>query len=60
MNDKSKNEILPILKSQGEFTDIYLDNIKGMSSFMYNNRYMNDLEQKIEDAEKEGKENIPF
>lgn len=60
MNDKSKNEILPILKSQGEFTDIYLENIKGMSSFMYNNRYMNDLEQKIEDAEKEGKGKYSF
>ncbi|MDA1909424.1 site-specific integrase [Bacillus cereus] len=60
MDDKSQNEILPILKSQGEFTDIYLDNIKGISSFMYNNRYMNDLEQKIEDAEKEGKGKYAF
>ncbi|PHC59157.1 integrase, partial [Bacillus wiedmannii] len=50
MDNKSKNENLPILKSQGEFTDIYLHNIKVISSFMYNNRYMNDLEQKIEDA----------
>ncbi|MBH0345639.1 tyrosine-type recombinase/integrase [Bacillus pacificus] len=60
MDDKSQNEILPILKSQGEFTYIYLDNIKGISSFMYNNRYMNDLEQKIEDAEKEGKGKYAF
>ena len=60
MDDKSQNEILPILKSQREFTDIYLDNIKGISSFMYNNRYMNDLEQKIEDAEKEGKGKYAF
>ncbi|WP_070168681.1 tyrosine-type recombinase/integrase, partial [Bacillus wiedmannii] len=34
--------------------------IKGISSFMYNNRYMNDLEQKIEDAEKEGKGKYAF
>lgn len=60
MDDKSQNEILPILKSQGEFTYIYLDNIKVISSFMYNNRYMNDLEQKIEDAEKEGKGKYAF
>ncbi|MFB6732756.1 tyrosine-type recombinase/integrase [Bacillus mobilis] len=60
MDDKCQNEILPILKSQKEFTDIYLDNIKGISSFMYNNRYMNDLEQKIEDAEKEGKGKYAF
>ncbi|MDC6157482.1 site-specific integrase [Bacillus albus] len=60
MDDKSQNENLPILKSQREFTDIYLDNIKGISSFMYNNRYMNDLEQKIEDAEKEGKGKYAF
>ncbi len=60
MVDKSQNENLPILKSQREFTDIYLDNIKGISSFMYNNRYMNDLEQKIEDAEKEGKGKYAF
>ncbi|PEJ00676.1 integrase [Bacillus wiedmannii] len=60
MDNKSKNENLPILKSQGEFTDIYLHNIKVISSFMYNNRYMNDLEQKIEDAEKEGKGKYAF
>lgn len=60
MDDKKQNEILPILKSQREFTDIYLDNIKDISSFMYNNRYMNDLEQKIEDAEKEGKGKYAF
>ncbi|PFE08114.1 tyrosine-type recombinase/integrase [Bacillus cereus] len=60
MDDKNQNENLPILKSQREFTDIYLDNIKGISSFMYNNRYMNDLEQKIEDAEKEGKGKYAF
>ncbi|MGX7632575.1 tyrosine-type recombinase/integrase [Bacillus thuringiensis] len=60
MDDKSQNGILPILKSQREFTDIYIDNVKGISSFMYNNRYMNDLEQKIEDAEKEGKGKYAF
>ncbi|MEB9905313.1 tyrosine-type recombinase/integrase [Bacillus anthracis] len=60
MDDKKQNEILPILKSQREFIDIYLDNIKDISSFMYNNRYMNDLEQKIEDAEKEGKGKYAF
>lgn len=60
MDDKSQNENLPILKSQREFTDIYLHNIKVISSFMYNNRYMNDLEQKIEDAEKEGKGKYAF
>ncbi|MDA2324668.1 tyrosine-type recombinase/integrase [Bacillus cereus group sp. Bc177] len=60
MDNKSQNENLPILKSQGEFTDIYLHNIKVISSFVYNNRYMNDLEQKIEDAEKEGKGKYAF
>ncbi|CAM4311882.1 integrase [Bacillus cereus] len=60
MDNKSQNENLPILKSQREFTDIYLHNIKVISSFMYNNRYMNDLEQKIEDAEKEGKGKYAF
>jgi len=60
MDNKSKNENLPILKSQREFTDIYLHNIKVISSFMYNNRYMNDLEQKIEDAEKKGKGKYAF
>jgi len=60
MDNKSQNENLPIFKSQREFTDIYLHNIKVISSFMYNNRYMNDLEQKIEDAEKEGKGKYAF
>ncbi|MEF7557495.1 site-specific integrase [Bacillus thuringiensis] len=60
MDNKNQNDNLPILKSQREFTDIYLDNIKGISSFMYNNCYMNDLEQKIEDAEKEGKGKYAF
>ncbi|MFJ1104069.1 site-specific integrase (plasmid) [Bacillus sp. RA(2023)] len=60
MDDKNKKVFLPILKNQKEFIDTYLDNIKDIYSFMYNTRYMNDMEKKIEVAEKEGKRKYEF
>ncbi|PHE68140.1 tyrosine-type recombinase/integrase [Bacillus wiedmannii] len=60
MDDKNQRGLLPILKNEKEFTDTYLDNIKDITSFMYNKRYMNDMEQKIEVAEKEGKGKYEF
>jgi len=60
MDDKNQKGLLPILKNEKEFTDTYLDNIKDITSFMYNKRYMNDMEQKIEIAEKEGKGKYEF
>ncbi|MFK4431671.1 tyrosine-type recombinase/integrase [Bacillus sp. RC54] len=60
MDDKNQKGLLPILKNEKEFTDTYLDNIKDITSFMYNKRYMNDMEQKIEVAEKEGKGKYEF
>ncbi|PHA19877.1 tyrosine-type recombinase/integrase [Bacillus wiedmannii] len=60
MDDKNQKGLLPILKNEKEFTDTYLDNIKDITSFMYNKRYMNDMEQKIEGAEKEGKGKYEF
>lgn len=60
MDDNNQKVLLPILKNQKEFINIYLDNIKDISSFMYNNRHMNDVEQKIEVAEKEGKGKYEF
>ncbi|MED0997617.1 site-specific integrase [Bacillus mobilis] len=60
MDDNNQKVLLPILKNQKEFINMYLDNIKDISSFMYNNRHMNDVEQKIEVAEKEGKGKYEF
>ncbi|MFJ8456124.1 tyrosine-type recombinase/integrase [Bacillus paramycoides] len=55
MDDKNQKELLPITNNQQEFIDTYLEDIRGISSFLHNNRYMNDVEQKMEAAEKEGK-----
>ncbi|MCW9133607.1 site-specific integrase [Bacillus paramycoides] len=60
MDDKNQKELLPITNNQQEFIDIYLEDIRGIGSFLHNNRYMNDVEQKMEAAEKEGKGKYDF
>ncbi|MGE7852913.1 tyrosine-type recombinase/integrase [Bacillus paramycoides] len=60
MDDKNQKELLPITNNQQEFIDTYLEDIRGISSFLHNNRYMNDVEQKMEAAEKEGKGKYDF
>ncbi|EJR45026.1 hypothetical protein IIM_05111 [Bacillus cereus VD107] len=60
MDDKNQKELLPITNNQQEFIDTYLEDIRGIGSFLHNNRYMNDVEQKMEAAEKEGKGKYDF
>ncbi|MGE7635745.1 tyrosine-type recombinase/integrase [Bacillus paramycoides] len=60
MDDKNQKELLPITNNQQEFIDTYLEDIRGISSFLHNNRYMNDVEQKMEAAEKDGKGKYDF
>ncbi|NWK69039.1 tyrosine-type recombinase/integrase [Bacillus paramycoides] len=60
MDDKNQKELLPITNNQQEFIDTYLEDIRGISSFLHNNRYMNDVEQKMEAAEKESKGKYDF
>jgi site-specific recombinase XerD len=60
MNDKNQKELLPITNNEHEFIDTYLEDIRGIGSFLHNNRYMNDVEQKMEAAEKESKGKYDF
>ncbi|PFM64696.1 integrase [Bacillus cereus] len=60
MDDKNQKELLPITNNHQEFIDTYLEDIRGIGSFLHNNRYMNDVEQKMEAAEKEGKGKYDF
>lgn len=60
MDDKNQKEFLPITNNQKEFMDTYLEDIRGLGSLILNNRYINDVEQKMEAAEKEGKGKYDF
>ncbi|WP_144507465.1 tyrosine-type recombinase/integrase [Bacillus mycoides] len=60
MDDSNEKEVLPITNNQQEFIDTYLEDIRGIGSFLHNNRYMYDVEQKMEAAEKEGKGKYDF
>ena len=60
MDDKNQKEFLPITNNQQEFMDTYLEDIRGIGSLILNNRYINDVEQKMEAAEKEGKGKYDF
>lgn len=60
MDSKSKNEVLPITNYKKGFINTYLEDMNGVVLFLHNNRYMDAVEQKMEKAEKEGKENMIF
>ncbi|ALZ64557.1 Tyrosine recombinase XerC (plasmid) [Bacillus cereus] len=60
MDKKNQKELFPITNNQQQFIDKYLEDIRGIGSFLHNNRYINDVEQKIEAAEKEGKGKYDF
>ncbi|MEY8351314.1 site-specific integrase [Bacillus cereus] len=60
MDNKRYEEILPIINDNQEFIDTYLEDIRGLVPFLHNNRYIHDVEQKMEAAEKEGKGKYGF
>ncbi|MED1406988.1 tyrosine-type recombinase/integrase [Bacillus mycoides] len=60
MDNESENKILTIRNYESQFIDAYTDNIQSIVSFMNNSRYMNDVERKMEAAEKEGKGKYDF
>ncbi|WP_305927785.1 tyrosine-type recombinase/integrase [Bacillus mycoides] len=60
MDNNSENEILTIRNYKNQFIDTYIDNIQSIIPFMNNSRYINDVERKMEVAEKEGKGKYDF
>ncbi|PGZ57407.1 integrase [Bacillus cereus] len=55
MDNKNTKDNLPSIKNDNELIDIYLYNVRYIVSLLNNNRYMNNVEQKMEIAEKEEK-----
>lgn len=60
MDNKDKNEIIPTINDKNQFIDTYIEHIKDIVPFLNNNRYMNDVERKMEVAEKDGKGKYDF
>ncbi|KFM95017.1 site-specific integrase [Bacillus clarus] len=60
MDNKDKNEIIPTINDENQFIDTYIEHIKDIVPFLNNNRYMNDVERKMEVAEKDGKGKYDF
>ncbi|MFD0769172.1 tyrosine-type recombinase/integrase [Bacillus sp. CGMCC 1.60114] len=60
MDNKNGKEIISIKNNQNEFIDTYIDNIKDVVTFLNNSHYINDVEQKMEAAEREGKGKYDF
>ncbi|MDR5044967.1 site-specific integrase [Bacillus thuringiensis] len=55
MNKKNVKENLLIINNQSEYMDTYVENIKDIVPYLYNNSYVDMVEDKMEVAEKEGK-----
>ncbi|HDX9614118.1 TPA: site-specific integrase [Bacillus toyonensis] len=60
MDNKNKKENLPIIKNKSGYIDTYLENIRDIVPFLYNNRYVDTVEDKMEIAEKEGKSKYTY
>ncbi|NSW39446.1 site-specific integrase, partial [Bacillus sp. Xin1] len=60
MDSSNRKQLLPIVNNKKEFIDTYIEHIKDVSSFLNNNRHMNDVERKMEAAEKDGKGKYDF
>ncbi|PDZ44100.1 tyrosine-type recombinase/integrase [Bacillus wiedmannii] len=60
MDNKSGIENLPIINNQSDYIDTYLENIRDVFPFMHNNLYVDQVEEKMEVAEKEGKSKYTY
>lgn len=60
MDNKDKNETISTINDKNQFIDTYIEHIKDIVPFLNNNRYMNDVERKMEIAEKDGKGKYDF
>ncbi|ADY24868.1 site-specific integrase [Bacillus paranthracis] len=54
MDKQSGKDNLPIIINKGEDIDTYVENIRDMVPFLHDSRYVDNMEEKIEVAEKEG------
>ncbi|HHL0974437.1 TPA: tyrosine-type recombinase/integrase [Bacillus cereus] len=55
MYNKRKIEISPIINKRGQYIDSYVYNTRDIITYLHNNDYVNNVEKKMEVAEKEGK-----
>ncbi|AZJ24507.1 integrase (plasmid) [Bacillus wiedmannii bv. thuringiensis] len=60
MDKQNEKENLPITKNQSEDIDTYVENIRDMVPFLHDSRYVDKLEEKMEVAEKEGKNKYTY
>ncbi|CDN39495.1 tyrosine-type recombinase/integrase [Bacillus thuringiensis] len=60
MDNKNVKENSSIINNQSEYTDTYVDNLKGVVPFLHNDSYVDKLEEKMEVAEKEGKSKYTY
>ncbi|MCQ6529837.1 tyrosine-type recombinase/integrase [Bacillus mycoides] len=60
MDKKKRKEYLPIINNKNEFIGTYVENMKDIVPFLYNNGYVDKVEDKMEIAEKEGKSKYTY
>ncbi|MBO1582920.1 site-specific integrase [Bacillus sp. XF8] len=60
MDNMSSKELIAIRNDKKQFINTYIDNIQAVVPFMNDSSYIKDVEQKIEVAEKEGKDKYHF
>ncbi|HFK1716895.1 TPA: tyrosine-type recombinase/integrase [Bacillus cereus] len=60
MDNKNEKENLSIINKQSEYIDTYVENLRDVVPFLYNDSYVDKLEEKMELAEKEGKSKYTY
>ncbi|WP_144502593.1 tyrosine-type recombinase/integrase [Bacillus thuringiensis] len=60
MDNKNEKENLSIINKQSEYIDTYVENLRDVVPFLYNDSYVDKLEEKMEVAEKEGKSKYTY
>ncbi|PEZ46354.1 integrase [Bacillus thuringiensis] len=60
MDNNNIKENAPIISDNSKYMDTYVENISGIIPFLYNNGYVDKVEEKMEVAEKEGKSKYTY
>ena len=60
MDNKNEKENLSIINKQSEYIDTYVETLRDVVPFLYNDSYVDKLEEKMEVAEKEGKSKYTY
>ncbi|MEB9686079.1 integrase [Bacillus thuringiensis serovar pingluonsis] len=60
MGNNNIKENVPITNDKSKYMDTYVENMGGIIPFLYNNGYVDKVEEKIDVAEKEGKSKYTY